>query len=164
MKTGQEAITQYAELAEALVQMGADWIVTEVDEVISRGKTVPFRDLSAEESARYEGRLSEETRRGLTVGRAKANDSIGVPYEPHERLALLIDALERVITTSELAQSYISAFSSRLGITSIRLESPPGADSTGSRPESWSLPLAKPSLINERLAILRHVLHDEVLG
>ena len=110
MKTGQEAITQYSELASALVQMGMDWIVTEVEEVISRGKTVPFRDLSERESALYEVRLSEEARRGLTVGRAKANDFIGMPYEPNERLALLVDAVERVIMTSELSYSYVSRY------------------------------------------------------
>ena len=42
--------------------------------------------------------------------RAKPNDIIGVPYEPHERLALLVEAVERVIAASELSHSYISKF------------------------------------------------------
>jgi len=164
MKNGQEAVAQYSELASALVQMGASWIVAEVEQVISRGKTVPFRDLSEEESALYESRLTEEARRGLPVGRAKANDSIGVPYEPYERLALLVDAVERVITTSELSYSYVSSFAAGLGINSLRLESPIGASITAGVPEVRNIPLTAPTLVNERLAILRHVLHDEVLG
>src|SRR5690348_14935596 len=101
MKSGQEALAQYSELANALLQVGATWVITEVEDIIARGKTVLFRDLSEEQSALYESRLSEEARGGLPVGRAKADDSIGVPYEPHERLALLVDAVERVIVTSE---------------------------------------------------------------
>jgi hypothetical protein len=164
MKTGQEAVAQYGELANALVQMGASWIVAEVEQVISRGKTVPFRDLSKEESALYESRLTEEASRGLTVGRAKASDSIGVPYEPYERLALLVDAVERVITTSELSYSYVSSFAARLGVDSLRLEDPMGAYTTTNVPDARNIPLAAPTLVNERLAILHHVLHDEVLG
>jgi hypothetical protein len=80
MKTGQEAVAQYGELANALVQMGASWIVAEVEQVISRGKTVPFRDLSEEESAQYESRLTEEASRGLPVGRAKATGSASWCY------------------------------------------------------------------------------------
>ena len=164
MKTSREAVAQYGELANALVQMGASWIVAEVEQVISRGKTVPFRDLSEEESAQYESRLTEEADRGLPVGRAKASDSIGVPYEPHERLALLVDAVERVITTSELSYSYVSAFAVRLGVSSLRLENPIGSYTTVDVPDARSIPLAAPTLVNERIAILHHVLHDEVLG
>lgn len=164
MKTGQEAVAQYAELASALVQIEASWIVTEVEQVISRGKTVPFRDLSEEESALYESRLTEEAGRGLPVGRAKANDSIGVPYEPYERLALLVDAVERVITTSELSYSYVSNFAARLGVNSLSLENPVRAYTTADVPDARNIPLAAPTLVNERLAILHHVLRDEVLG
>lgn len=164
MKLGQEAIAQYSELASALRQMDADWIVTEVEEVIARGKTVPFRDLSREESALYESRLIEELGRGIAVARAKPNDIIGVPYEPHERLALLVQAVERVIAASELARSYISKFASERGIDSILLESPAGDDAVASTSRMGSISLGMPSLTNERLSILRHVLHDEVLS
>jgi hypothetical protein len=164
MKSGQEAVAQYSELVSALLQMGANWIVTEVEEVISRGKTVPFQDLSEEESALYESRLSEEARGGLTVGRAKADDSIGVPYEPYERLALLVDAVERVIMTSERSYYYVSTFAARLGINSVRLENPVGNYNTSDTPEARNIPLTAHTLVNERLAILHHVLHDEVLG
>lgn len=164
MKVGQQAITQYSELAVALVEIGAGWIVTEVDEVSSRGKTVPFQDLSEEESALYESRANEEASRGLAVGRAKANDFIGVPYEPYERLAILVDAVERVVMTSELSHSYISNFAARLGINSVRLENPLGVDVAAVAAESYNIPLAAPTLVNERLAILRHVLRDEVLA
>jgi hypothetical protein len=157
-------VAQYGELASALVQMGAGWVVAEVEQIVSRGKTVPFRDLSEEESAQYESRLTEEVSRGLPVGRAKASDSIGAPYEPYERLALLVDAVERVVTTSELSYFYISTFAARLGVSSLKLESPivayTAADVVGAR----EIPLTAPTLVKERLAILRHVLNDEVLG
>ena len=64
MKRGQEAIAQYSELASALRQMDAEWIVTEVEEVIARGKTVPFRDLVSRRERLYESRLVEEAGRG----------------------------------------------------------------------------------------------------
>lgn len=164
MKRGQEAIAQYSELASALRQMDAEWIVTEVEEVIARGKTVPFRDLSREESALYESRLVEESGRGIAVTRAKPNDIIGVPYEPHERLALLVEALERVIGASELSRSYVSKFALGRGIDSIELESPAGDDAAPSTSRMRSMSLEIPTLMNERLSILRHVLHDEVLS
>ena len=124
VKREQEAIAQFSELVSALRQMDAEWIVTEVEEVIARGKTVPFRDLSREESALYESRLVEEADRGIAVARAKPNDIIGVPYEPHERLALLVEAVERVIAASELSRSYVSRFAWQRGIDSIELEGP----------------------------------------
>jgi len=164
VKRGQEAITQYSELVSALRQMDADWIVTEVEEVIARGKTVPFRDLSREESSLYESRLIEEVGRGLAVARAKANDTIGVPYEPHERLALLVEAVERVIIISELSRAYISKFAAQRGISSIELESPLTADAPAGPSKMYRIPLEMPTLTNERLSILRHVLRDEVLS
>lgn len=164
MKRGQEATAQHSELVSALRQMGADWIVTEVEEVIARGKTVPFRDLSHAESALYEGRLFEEIGRGMAVARAKPNDIIGVPYEPHERLVLLVEAVERVIASTELSRSYISKFAAQRGINSIALESPVADEVAANASRIRSIPLDTPPLINERLSILRHVLHDEVLG
>jgi hypothetical protein len=164
MKSGQEALAQYSELTNALLQLGANWIISEVEEAIARGKAVPFRDLSEEQSALYESRLKEEARGGLLVGRAKDDDSIGVPYEPHERLALLVDAVERTIVTSERSYSYVSSFAARLGIHSVRLENPVGAHSPAGLPEARNIPMTTPTLVNERLAILHHVLHDEVLG
>jgi hypothetical protein len=164
MKSGQDALAQYSELADAIRQVGASWIIAEVEEVIARGKTVPFRDLSVEQSALYESRLSEEARGGVFVGRAKSDDSIGVPYEPHERLALLVEALERTISTSEKSYSYVSRFAIRLGIYSVRMENPVGAYNPTNVPETWNISMTTPVLMNERLAILHHVLHDEVLG
>jgi len=163
VKRGQEATAQYSELVSALRQIDVDWIVTEVEEVIARGKTVSFRNLSLEESALYESRLVEEVGRGIAVARAKPNDIIGVPYEPHERLALLVQAVERVIAASELARSSISKFASERGITSIELEIPAeGAAAITSGMRRVSLEISP--FTNERLSILHHVLHDEVLS
>jgi hypothetical protein len=164
LKLGQEASAQYPELVSALRQLSADWIVAEVEEVIARGKTVPFRDLSHEESVLYESRLIEEVDRGIPVARAKANDIIGVPYEPHERLVLLVEAVERVIAASELSRSYISKFAAQQNIGSIGLESPVEVDTPAGTPRMRSISLEAPRLTNERLSILHHVLHDEVLS
>lgn len=164
MKLGQEASAQYSELVSALRQLSADWIVTEVEEVLARGKTVPFRDLSHEESVLYESRLIEEIDRGIPVSRAQANDIIGVPYEPHERLSLLVEAVERVIAASELCRSYISKFAVQQSIASIGLESPAEVDTPAGTPRMRSISLEAPRLTNERLSILHHVLHDEVLS
>lgn len=163
MKRGQEAIAQYSELVSALRQIDADWIVTEVEEVIARGKTVPFRNLSREENALYESRLVEEVGRGIAVARAKPNEIIGVPYEPHERLTLLVQAVERVIAASELAHSYISRFASEGGISSIELEIPVEGDAVAGPSRTRSISLEVPLLTNERLSILHQVLHDEVM-
>jgi len=164
VKSGQEARAQYSELVNALRQMDADWIVTEVEEVIARGKTVSFRNLSREESALYESRLVEEVGRGIAVARAKPNDIIGVPYEPHERLVLLVQAAERVIVASELARSYISKFASERGINSIELEIPVEGATAASISGTRRISLEMSPLTNEALSILHHVLHDEVLS
>jgi hypothetical protein len=164
MKRGQEAIAQYSELASALRQMDADWIVTEVEEVITRGKSVLFRNLSHEENALYESRLVEEMGRGIVVGRANPNDSIGVPYEPHERLALLVDAVERVIAVSELSRSSISKFAAESSIDLIELDGPGGEGGTVNASRMHSISLKAPTLMNERLSILRHILYNEVLS
>jgi hypothetical protein len=164
MKRAREASAQYSELANAILQLGANWIIAEVEEVIARGKTIPFRDLSAEQSALYESRLNEEARGGLLVGRAKGDDSIGVPCEPHERLALLVDAVERIIVTSERSYSYVSSFATRLGIHSVRMENPVEAYNPADLSEARNISVTTPTLMNERLSILHHVLHNEVLG
>lgn len=164
MKRGQEAVAQYSELASALGQMNAGWIVTEVEEFIARGKTAPFRDLSREESILYESRLVEEMGKGIPVARAKPNDIIGVPYEPHERLALLVDAVERVISASELSRSSIFKFAMESEIDLIELEGTVGEGDEASSLRMHSISLNIPTLTNERLSILHHVLHDEVLG
>jgi hypothetical protein len=164
MKRETEALSQYAELAAALRQLNAEWIVTEVEEILARGKTIPFRALSAEETRLYESRLSEEAVRGFAVTRAKANDTIGVPYEPHERLSLLVDAVQRVIAASELSHSYISRFAAEHGIRSVDLEIPAELDVVGISPGTRNISLTGSTLVNERLSILRHMLYDEVMG
>jgi hypothetical protein len=164
MKRGQEAELQYSELASALRQLDAEWIVAEVEEVIARGKTLPFRALSEGETTLYENRLLDEIGRGVTVTRAKANDTIGVPYEPHERLTLLVEALERVVTAFELSRAYVSGFAARRDISSIDLESPGDVDVGEDASRIRGLSLERPTLVNERLSILHHVLRDEVLG
>ena len=123
-----------------------------------------FRNLSREESALYESRLVEEVGRGIAVARAKPNDIIGVPYEPHERLVLLVQAVERVIAASELARSSLSKFASERGINSIELEIPVEGAGAASTSRMRRISLEMSPFTNERLSILHHVLHDEVLS
>jgi hypothetical protein len=164
MKLGQEALAQYTELVAALQQLHAEWIVTEVEEIIARGKVVSFRDLSQEESALYESRVVEESGRGVAVPRAKPSDIIGVPYDPHERLGLLVQAIERVVAVSELSRSYIYRFAVTRGIGSIELWNPLEDDQMADSRDVHIVSVQSPTFTNERLAILRHVLSSEVLG
>ncbi len=104
---------QYMEVATALREVGAGWVVDEVEEVIARGRAVAFRDLPHDEQARYEERLLAETRKGLAVGKVRAADEIGVAYGADERLTLLVEAAERVIVSSARSQAYVVEFVSR---------------------------------------------------
>lgn len=165
MKSEEEARTQYAELVSALEEIGVIWIVVEVEEFIARGKTVLFRELSEEDAVLYESRLQQESRGGLPVGRARADEPIGVPYSAYEQLSLLVAAAERVVIISEYSIAKISSFAAGLGINAIRLESPvdPYATSAAAS-EVRSISLTPPSLVGERLSILHNVLYGEVLG
>jgi hypothetical protein len=163
MKEGQEALSQYNELANALRQIGIGWVVAEVEEVLSRGKEVPFRDLSEDQQILYELRLDEEANRGFRVGRAKANDTIGVPYGPDERLALLVSATERVIDTSVRSKTYVSGFAIRHNMHEVILEQPVGADVAATNPERREIPTAVPSDVDELLNALNAFFNEKVL-
>jgi hypothetical protein len=163
MKEGQEALSQYNELANALREIGIGWVVAEVEEVLSRGKQVPFRDLSEDQQILYERRLDEEVSRGFRVGRVKAGDTIGVPYAPDERLSLLVAATERVIDTSVRSQVYVSNFAIRHDIHDVILEQPAGADTAATTPERREMPMTVPDNIDERRRSLDALLKENVL-
>lgn len=163
MKEGRDALDQYAELAAALRQIGAGWVVDEVEDVIARGKTVPFRDLPRDEQRQYMIRLDEEARRGLSVGSAKANDEVGTAYRPDERLTLLVDAADRVIGVSLRSHAYINQFALHYGLRSLSLEEPAGQDAEASTEVRRDIPIDVPVDAPERLAVLDRVLRDEVL-
>ena len=163
MKEGQEALSQYRELANALREIGIGWVVTEVEEVLIRGKEVAFRDLSADQQALYEIRLGEEASRGFRVGRARANDKIGVPYQPDERLALLVAATERVIDTSVRSKTYVSGFARRHDMHNVILEQPVGADVGATAPERREMPMAVPKDEDERLNALTNFFNENVI-
>jgi hypothetical protein len=163
MKEGQEALAQYNELANALREIGIGWIVTEVEEVLSRGKQVPFRDLSDDQQIPFERRLNEEVSKGFRVGRIKPGDTIGVPYAPDERLSLLVTATERVIDTSVRSQIYVSNFAIRHHMRDVILEQPAGADTPATNPERREMPTAVPDDTDERLRSLDTFLNENVL-
>jgi hypothetical protein len=163
MKNGQEAQLQYAQLASAMRDVGAGWVVDEVEEVIARGKAIAFRDLPEEEQARYVALLTAESRKGLSVGKAKAGDQIGVAFEPDERLTLLVDATERVVTASALSHADIARFASEHGLQRVILEEPAGVDTPASAEEPHEVPMAVPTDVEGRLTTLRRILRDEVL-
>jgi hypothetical protein len=163
MKEGQEALSQYNELADALRQIGIGWVVAEVEDILSRGKEVPFRDLSEDQQLLYERRLNDETIRGFQVGKAKANDTIGVPYGPDERLALLVSATQRVIDTSVRSNTYVSAFAIRHNMHEVILEQPVGADIAATTPERRAIPIAIRSDVDELLNALNAFFNERVL-
>jgi hypothetical protein len=163
MKEGQEALAQYNELANALREIGIGWVVTEVEEVLSRGKQVPFRDLSDDQQILFEHRLDEEVSKGFRVGRIKPGDTIGVPYAPDERLSLLVTATERVIDTSVRSQIYVSNFAIRHHMRDVILEQPAGADTAATTPERREMPTTVPDDIDERLRSLDTFLNENVL-
>jgi hypothetical protein len=163
MKVNQEATSQYNELAEALRQTGMEWVLSEVEEYLSRGKEVPFHELSQDQQALYEERLNEETSRGLKVGRAKPSDAIGVPYLPAERLVLLVEATKRVIDTSDRSQVYVSSFAARHNIYHVIFEQPVGAEPLVPSPTRREMPMAVPDDVEDRLINLSSLLDRNVL-
>jgi hypothetical protein len=163
MKEGEQALSQYNELATALRELDIGWVVAEVEEFLSRGKQVPFRDLSEDQRILYERRLDEEVSRGFRVGKAKAADTIGVPYPPDERLSLLVTATERVIDTSVHSQAYVANFAIRHGMHRVILEQPAGADTAATTQERSEMPMTVPSDIDERRSSLDAFLNENVL-
>jgi hypothetical protein len=163
MKEGQEALAQYNELANALREIGIGWIVAEVEEVLSRGKQVPFRDISEDQQILYERRLDAEVSKGFRVGRIKPGDTIGVPYAPDERLSFLVTATERVIDASVRSQIYVSNFAIQHNMHDVILEQPAGADTTATTPERREMPMTVPDDIDERRRSLNTFLNENVL-
>ena len=117
MKNGQEALLQYGQLASAMRDVGAGWVVDEVEEVIARGKTVAFRDLPEEEQARYAALLTAESRKGLSVGKAKAGDQPAPPppqqpsqQQPQAKVRIEpMSAMRKAIAEHMVASKHTSA-------------------------------------------------------
>ena len=128
VKDGDEANAQFRELAAALEEAGAGWVVEEVADVASIGKRVPLRELPEAEQSRYSDRLKEEGRKGVAVGKARPRDEVGVPYEPHERLQMLVEATERVIHASTRAHLDVVEFAASHDLHFVVMEEPAGID------------------------------------
>ncbi len=163
-KQGADATQQYEQLALALREIGAGWVAEEVIELVSRGKTVPLSSLSDEAEAVYRDRLSVESKKGLAVGRISKSDEVTIPYSPAERLALLVDATERVVTATARSHAYVTRFAAENELTGVRFEEPRGLDQTPSDPELQEIPLLAPDDLEERLRGLTTLLTTRVLA
>jgi hypothetical protein len=162
VKRGGEAEEQYQQLATALRSVGAGWVIEEVEDLTSRGKTVAFGRLAPDERVRYEERLGRETDKGLTVRRAKATEDIGVPYEDGERLELLAEAADRVIQTSVRAHAYVAEFARQHDLQAVVFEDPAGVDAAPSASER-AVPFIQSADVEESLQAMSALLRRRVV-
>ena len=163
MKQNRDAEAQYAELASALRVTGFEWVVEEVEEAAAQGKQVPFGSLEISEQHQYKTRLDRERLKGLRVGRAKPTDEIGAELSPGERLHMLADAAERVISTSALAHSYVVRFADEHELMSITLMPPPRTVPTVEAESAKEVTMEPRDDISQSLTLLRRTLRNEVL-
>jgi hypothetical protein len=163
MKAGQQARDQYAELTTALRELGAGWIVDEVEELITLGRTVVFSDLPPDEKSRYRERLQSEARKGIPVGKARAADEIGLVYGPEEQLALLVNAAERAIVISARSHASVVEFASRHHLQGVTLREPVVVETAERSSVAHELPMSSPQDVDRRLAALSHMLRSQVL-
>ncbi len=163
MKYEQAAVAQYQQLAEALRQVGAAWVLEEVEELLARGKTVPLRDLPQDEQEHYLERLAVETQKGFPVGSAKNADEVGLPYEPHERLALLVDATERVVIASARSYVSLSAFVAAHRLQGVTLLRPAASDTAVTTNDVLEIPMRAAAGVEEKLEALSELLRAQVL-
>lgn len=160
MKQGDEASRQFEELAIALREIGAGWVVDEVVETAARGKTVLLSSLPEEQLSVFRDKLSVEDRKGLPVGRIGKADEAIVPFSEAERLAMLIDAADRVVTATADAHAYVVDFAESEGIASIRFEPPEDQDDAATEGARWSIPLDPPIDLEDRLQRVHVVLGE----
>lgn len=139
MKTGDEAVRQYGELANALIELDAEWVTAEVEDEISRGKTIQFRDVPPETQEAFVQRLYQEEAKGVALKKPRASERVGVPYAPEEQLALLVDASRRVLTATVRAAIFMTKFATTHDLDSVAFEEPERVGSSsgdGGRPTS----------------------------
>lgn len=165
MKTAQDAAAQLIELADALREIGAGWVVDEIDDVVAQGKSVQLQELPRAEQSHYRERLSAESRKGLKVGRAAAGDEVSIAYTAEERLQLLVDGARRVLETTARSHGYISEFATTHELQVVTLEDPAGLEETadGTDGSSREVRPGRANDIDQHVARLTRVL-TEVLG
>jgi hypothetical protein len=103
MISDSEALTIYNELRGVLAETGFSWVLDEVDGEVRLGKTEAKRIRISERDAPSDFLLRTETRYG------KPTTFTGsVEYTAHERLGLLIDALEHAsVDVAELHEAAV---------------------------------------------------------
>lgn len=156
---------QYGELARAPRVIGAGWVVDEVEDAASLGKSIPFSELSDEELDGYEMRVQREELKGLSVGRPRSDHEVGVPYGPEELLKLLSEAAERAIDGSVLAHRFVTKFALDHGLESVEFEAPIGADVGPVTAERVGVTMVQIEDAEEEFrAALRELLAGRVIG
>jgi hypothetical protein len=113
----EEALEAFDVLAESLRKLRYNWILDQIDETLNFGKMRPTKaiDFSVEEDleARYiiaNAQLAEyetethqkSSKRARKKPKGRPVDIERIePFTPHERLSLLLEAIERVFVASE---------------------------------------------------------------
>jgi hypothetical protein len=117
MISAEEAVGAFDVLADSLRERGYTWILDQIDETLNLGKMKPSKaiDFTVDEDveARYviarpqRPSLESDPRQASKKGPNKKPKGRPVdiervePFTPHERLNLLLDAVERVFVASE---------------------------------------------------------------
>ena len=98
--TDKECLETYQRLVDILNQNRLAWVVAQVEEQIRLGKTTEKEiDTLKEGRGEFELFTIEDYPSRLRKG-PKATFPVTVDYQPPERLALLLDAVERVIVNT----------------------------------------------------------------
>jgi hypothetical protein len=160
LKEGDEAAQQFGELATALREIGAGWVVDEVVETAARGKTVLLASLPEEELSVFRDKLSAEDKKGLPVGRIGKGDEATVPYSAAERLAMLVDAADRVISATAEAHRYVVNFAAGEGFAAVRFELPEGLDTVAAPGFPRAIALQVPQDLDTRVQLVRALLDE----
>jgi len=150
----------YHTLETALKSNGLEWVTVQVAEHIRMGKTIQREIDTLTEDQAMNRYLSNEFQYQFRKG-PRATFPAVVNYEPHERLELLINAIEMVvIDTAQIESEVIADFKSKwnnhLGIQFF-------ADEPGLEPRSLTSEISKSRLENSsRLRELLDLLKKEV--
>jgi hypothetical protein len=161
VKDEASAAQQYQALSEALVAIGAAWVVEEVDEIVALGKQQPFGDLPVSARRELEQRLADERAKGLRVDRPSPMDEIGNEYTASERLEILTDAAQQVISSTMQAREAVVAFARTHDVSRIFLVEPSRLEPLGGQRESRRIELE--SFPDDRLGPVVSLLRDRVL-
>ena len=104
----QDCLTAYGSLVSILSENGWVWIISQVEEQIRLGKTIE-REIDTLKEVRETGSQLTPYYPRLKKG-PRAKFPVTEPYSPHERLKIIIDAIERAVLDSAAMENQLGAF------------------------------------------------------